>query len=157
MTSACVYPPSTPPALLILLHALRGASPGPRRRSSHALRDHVASLSGLKRAVGGGTLEVVEVEEHGRMLGRRQDHVLELPEYVGANCVSFVVGDQRTGGVLAPEHVEVVVPERRHHFLELSLRVDGPRNTRGYQAVEDPSWAVLSQLAAKSARFTLGE
>ena len=47
--------------------------------------------------------------------------------------------------------------ECRHHFLELSLRVDGPREAGGRQVGEDPSRAVLPELATKSASLTAHE
>ena len=68
---------------------------------------------------------------------RAENHVFEFSEYVRANGRPFIVGDHPAGGSLAPEHVEVIEPEGRHHFLELAFRVDRPNETGTGHVRED--------------------
>ena len=73
--------------------------------------------------VGGDVRPVVEIEEHRGVTCGGHEHVLERPEDVRTYGLTLVFPDQPSVRGLPEEHVEVIEPEIRHHFLELTLRV----------------------------------
>ena len=68
-------------------------------------------------------LPVIQVEQHGRILRRRQQHVLELAKNMRTNGIALVGRHQKAIIALFEEYVEMVVPEIDQHFIQLSVAV----------------------------------
>src|SRR5262249_55487387 len=68
-------------------------------------------------------LKVVEIKEHRRALGGRQKQVLELAQRVRADDAYFIIGGHPLVAALAPVDVEMIEPEIRYAFFELTLAV----------------------------------
>ena len=74
-----------------------------------------------------GALPLIEVEQHRRTLGHRAEQVAEIAERVRANHVPVVRRDKQPRHALAGEDGEMILPEVRHHFLQLTLAAHGAR------------------------------
>ena len=79
---------------------------------------------------------VVEIEQHRRALRGRHQQVFELPQHMRADRVALVAGHQVTVGSLVDEHVEVVEPEVRHHFVELPFAIDRAQQLGLHQLID---------------------
>jgi hypothetical protein len=77
-------------------------------------------------------LPVVEVVEHLRTFRDRIEEIAELAERTWTNDVPVVLDDRIAVRALADEHAEMILPEVRHDFLELSFALDGPHDARGH-------------------------
>ena len=75
-------------------------------------------------------LPVVQVIEHGRMLGGGPQQVAKAPEGMGPDRLMLVVADQHPHQVLALEDVEMVEPEIDHDFFELARTLERPPQAR---------------------------
>ena len=84
-----------------------------------------------------GAEPVVEVEQHGRMMGGRPQQVGEAAERVGTDDVALVGREVPAHLALAREDVEVVEPEVDHHLLQLPLARHRPQHLRGLQLAHD--------------------
>ena len=72
---------------------------------------------------------VIQIEEHGGALRRRQEKVFELAEYARPDHVHFEVRREPAVRSLVPVHVEVVEPEVGHDFLKLPLAIHAPNHS----------------------------
>ena len=72
--------------------------------------------------------EIVQIEKHRRALCRLRDQVLELPQGVRLDDVTFVRSEVVAVFSLAGKNVEVVKPKVVHDLLELPLAVDRAAN-----------------------------
>ena len=60
-----------------------------------------------------------------------------------ANYVLLVIGEQHAVRALIDEYVEVVEPEIGHHFVELTLAVDGAQQLGLHQFVGDHALRII--------------
>src|SRR5205823_8062392 len=79
---------------------------------------------------------IVQIEQHRRTLRSRDQQVLKFSQRMRANHVPLIAGQQVAVGALADEYVEVVEPKVGHHFLQLTLAVDGPQQLGLHQFVK---------------------
>jgi len=68
---------------------------------------------------------VIEVEQHGRMMGRGAQHLAERAKHVGTDRIALVTCDQGTVLPFTRKYIEVVIPEVNHHFFQLARAFDG--------------------------------
>ena len=73
---------------------------------------------------------VVEVVHHRRALRDGLQHRPEIAQRIRADHVAVVVHEHRAGIEIGGHHVEMVVPETDHHFLQLPLGVHGTDQRR---------------------------
>jgi len=99
--------------------SLRVAAVDAERVQLHQLAC-VVFVEAAAARTGRRTAGVVQVMQHRRMPRRRVQHVGEAAQRIRADRVLLVVAHEHAVEVLAPEDVEVVVPEGHHHFLELA-------------------------------------
>src|SRR3546814_2860165 len=84
------------------------------------VQSDMAALAGARiRPDRGG---IVEIEQHGRMPGRRQQHVAEAAEGMGADRLALIGAGHGSDELLAPGHGEMVGPE-----LHTALDAGGDR------------------------------
>src|SRR2546427_11531725 len=79
---------------------------------------------------------IVQIEQHRRTLRSRDQQVLKFSQRMRANHVPLIAGQQVAVGALADEYVEAVEPKVGHHFLQLTLAVDGPQQLGLHQFVK---------------------
>src|SRR5450830_2030524 len=74
---------------------------------------------GLRR-IGAAAEPVIEVVEHGRMMGDGTQQLAEIAEGIGANGILFVICSPVAYPFLAFKNIEVVKPEFGHDLLQLA-------------------------------------
>ena len=70
------------------------------------------------------TLQVVQIEEHGRIFRGGQQQVFEFSHSMLADDVPLICGGQVPVGAFGDVDVEMVEPEIHHHFIELAFAID---------------------------------
>ena len=93
--------------------------PAAERAANDSRRAHF-----LVRTVWIGAHPVVEIKEHGRTFRDRLEQIAKLAEHTRADDVALVLGEHEPRRTLPGVDVEVIEPEIRQHFLQLTLAVN---------------------------------
>src|SRR3546814_12970101 len=99
----------------------------------------MAALAGAR--IGRDRGGIVEIEQHGRMPGRRQQHVAEAAEGMGADRLAFIGAGHGSDDLLAPGHGEMVGPELHPALDEGGVRSE--EHTSELQSLMRISYAVF--------------
>ena len=89
-------------------------------------------------------LGLVQVQQHGRVLGTGQQQIFKAAQRIRADDVNHVMPDERPHGALADKHIEVVKPKLGHARQQ---RVFKRRVAAGHQT---PGGRTLSHFAAEN-------
>ena len=95
----------------------------------------------------GRTLPLVQIEQHRRALRHGTEQVAKLAERIRADDVAVVCRNEDAIESLAGEHREMVLPEIRHHFLQLPVADHGARELRRLHVAENA--LILPKLLAQ--------
>jgi hypothetical protein len=144
--------------LLLLLHRstrgtthCRGTASG-RNHSAPRIRSGQRRLTTVCNAA-----RVIQIPEHRWTLSDSAEQVAEFPERARPDDVSVeVVEVIRLRLSFLCVNAEVVVPEVRHHFLELPLARDGARDARRLKLGNDLAREIVSLLSLAAHRDTVG-
>ena len=80
-------------------------------------------------------LKIVQVEKHGRTLGRGLKQGAELAEHVGADGVAVIRRDQEAVRSFVVVDIEMIEPEVRHFLGQLAVAVDCTHQFRFQQVI----------------------
>src|SRR5215207_7829439 len=80
---------------------------------------------------------IVEIDEHCRVLCRRAQQVAKFSERERADHIAFIAGDHKLNSILAGINIEMIEPEIRHHFLQLTFAVNGSNHFLAQQLLDD--------------------
>src|SRR6266849_8565821 len=103
-------------------------------------------LAVLSRRVGRGVLPIVEVEEHPWMLRGGPKQVAEAAHRMRPDRLFLVCACPQMAKPLGGKDVEMVEPERRHHFLQLARPVNRAHYARLGRFVHDDAALLASVL-----------
>ena len=109
----------------LLFHPLAGL-----RRQLAARPDQLLQPLGIlvvarRRCVWRHRFEIVQVEEHRRMLSRPDQQILEITQGVLSQDVPLIARDVPANRRLSGKNVKVILPKIDHHLLQLFFRING--------------------------------
>ena len=113
---------------------LRVAAIGAERVQFHDLASEVLVQSLLSAAGAGasrgGAERVVQVDQHCRVLCRREQQIPETAEHKWTDRLLLVISDPHIIQPLAREHIEMVEPEIDHDLVQLPRAEHGSEDAR---------------------------